>query len=171
MCLVHGTTQRQEFSSSLILFLHKHSNKMDGSHLKCIYGLCLHNFFCAWCTSYASFSYVFTSGETDLLLHFLHLPDRTSSLGTIVVTVTQQSSADVVHLADMLFFLFFRVLQLALSTQTLTMVHMVCLHHLKTERKIKNCKNNNEFWNQVKDSAGSFYQQPSKQQSHYILLI
>lgn len=46
------------------------------------------------------------------------------------MTVPQQAGADVVGLADVLLFLFLGVLQLALSTDALSVVHVVCLHHL-----------------------------------------
>lgn len=85
---------------------------------------------------------VFGLRETNLFLQFFHLPDRTSSLGTLIVTVTQQTAANV------LLFLFFCLLQLALSTQTFTVVHVVCLHHLKKtkqECKVMSSKNNNEL--------------------------
>lgn len=142
MCWVYGTMQRQEFSASCILFLQIHNEAMKQSHLKCIHGLRLDYLFCPW---YKSLSCVFASRETNLFLHFFHLPDRTSSLGTLIVTVTQQTTADVIHLANVLLFLFFCLLQLALSTQTLTVVHVVCLHHLKKECKVMNSKNNSEL--------------------------
>lgn len=70
------------------------------------------------------------STRTDLLLHLLHLLDRAPSLWTLIVTVPQQAGADVVGLADVLLFLFLCVLQLALSTDALSVVHVVRLHHL-----------------------------------------
>lgn len=70
------------------------------------------------------------STRTDLLLHFLHLLDRASSLWTFIMTITQQAGAYVIGLANVLLFLFLCLLQLALSTETLSMVHVVRLHHL-----------------------------------------
>lgn len=70
------------------------------------------------------------SPGTDLLLHFLHLLDRASSLRTLVVTITQQAGTYVVGLSDVLLLLFFCILQLALSTEALSVVHVVRLHHL-----------------------------------------
>lgn len=70
------------------------------------------------------------STRTDLLLHFLHLLDRAPPLWTFIMTITQQAGAYVIGLADMFLFLFFCLLQLALSTETLSVVHVVRLHHL-----------------------------------------
>lgn len=65
--------------------------------------------------------------KTDLLLQFLHLLYRTSTLWTIIVAVAQ---ADVIDFANVFLLLLLCLLQLALSTQTLSVVHVVRLHHL-----------------------------------------
>lgn len=70
------------------------------------------------------------STRTDLLLHFLHLLYRASSLRAFVMTITQQAGAYVIGLANMLLFLFLCLLELALSTEALSVVHVVRLHHL-----------------------------------------
>lgn len=81
------------------------------------------------CTS-ATVWHVGTSTRTDLLLHFLHLLHRAPSLRAFIVTVTQQTGAYVIDLANVLLFLFLGLLQFALRAETLRMVHVVRLHHL-----------------------------------------
>lgn len=70
----------------------------------------------------------YTWAKTDLLLQFLHLLYRTSTLWTIIVTITQ---ANVISLANVLLLLLLCLLQFALSTETLSVVHVVRLHHLQ----------------------------------------
>lgn len=68
--------------------------------------------------------------SADLFLHFFHFLYRAAALRTLIVTVTQQANADVITLPNVLLFLFLCLLQLALGTETLTVVHMVGLHYL-----------------------------------------
>lgn len=69
--------------------------------------------------------------KTDLLFHFFHLFDRAAPLWTFIVAITQQTGANVIGLADVLLLLFLCLLQFVFCTQTLRMVHVVRLHHLK----------------------------------------
>lgn len=74
--------------------------------------------------------------QTNLLLHLFHLLHRAPPLRTLIVAVPQQGRADVVGFADVLLLLPLCLFQLVLSTETLGVVHVVCLHDLSQQHFI-----------------------------------
>lgn len=71
------------------------------------------------------------ASQTNLLLHLLHLLHGAPPLRPLIVAVPQQSRADVVGFADVLLLLLLCLLQLVLGAETLSVVHVVRLHHLE----------------------------------------
>lgn len=66
---------------------------------------------------------------SHLLLHLLDLPDRAAPLGTLLMP--QEIDVQVSRLAVLFLLLLLCILQLALSTDALCVVHVVCLHYLQ----------------------------------------
>lgn len=66
---------------------------------------------------------------SHLLLHLLDLPDRAAALGTFLMP--QEIDVQVSGPAVLFFLLLLGILQLALCTDALCVVHVVCLHHLQ----------------------------------------
>lgn len=66
---------------------------------------------------------------SHLLLHLLNLPDRAAALSALLVP--QEIDVQVARFAVLFLLLLLCVLQLALGTDALRVVHVVRLHHLK----------------------------------------
>lgn len=64
-----------------------------------------------------------------LLLHLLDLPDRAAALGALLMP--QEIDVQVAGFAVLLLLLLLGILQLALGTDALRVVHVVRLHHLQ----------------------------------------
>lgn len=68
-----------------------------------------------------------------LLFHLLDFPDEAAS--RLAVLVSQEVDVEVSRLAELLLLLLLSILQLALCADTLSVVHVVCLHHLREWNK------------------------------------
>lgn len=81
------------------------------------------------------------SGEhSHLLLHLLNLPDRAAALGSVLVA--QEVDVEVSRLAKLLLLLFLSILQLALRADALRVIHVIRLHHLQEDEKVRRMMNN-----------------------------
>lgn len=69
--------------------------------------------------------------HTHLLLHLLNFPDRAAS--RLAVLMPEEVDVEISRLAELLFFLLLSILQLALCADALSVVHVVCFHHLQKE--------------------------------------
>lgn len=67
-----------------------------------------------------------------LLFHLLNFPDASSWLA---VLVAQEVHVEISRLAELLLLLLFSILQFALCTDALSVVHVVCFHHLARVRQ------------------------------------
>lgn len=66
-----------------------------------------------------------------LLLHLLDFPDGAAS--QLAVLVPEEVHVEISRLAELLLFLLLSVFQLALCTDALSVVHVICFHHLQEE--------------------------------------
>lgn len=66
-----------------------------------------------------------------LLLHLLDFPDGAAS--RLAVFMPEEVDVEISRLAELFLFLLLSVFQLALCTDALSVVHVICFHHLQEE--------------------------------------